>query len=405
MTTQRLDPRRLDLQYIALQVGYWALCASICAYQASILQARGFSPSQMGTLVATRCLAGILFQPLLGGWADRHPQVPLKLVVDLSLALSLVVSLVYTFLPTLPFAPTVLVFVVLGGFEISAYPLIDSMAVQFIRVGVPIRYSLGRGIGSFSYAVSAVLLGFQSARWGVEATLLSHLVLLVLEMALVWSFPTFQAPQEKQTQSAVPLHPHSTLEILRSNPVFAWMLLAILLSLTAATPLTNFLINILQAKGGGDQHLGLACFLMAGSELPGAILFDKLRRRGVPSGRLLLLSMVFVLIKSIALLLAPSVAVILLVQPLQMLGYGIFVPASVYFVSESVPPADQVKGQALMMSFSNGLGGVLGSLAAGRTLGLGQSLGMGANLMVLCSLTCAGASILLALFALSRKRG
>lgn len=403
MSAQNWDPRRLNLQYIALQIGYWAMCGAICAYQASLLQARGFSPQEIGALVAVRCLAGIVFQPLLGGWADRHPQVPLKLVVDLSLALSLVVSLIFTLLPGMPFLPTVLVFVVLGGFEISAYPLMDSMAVQFIRVGVPIQYSLGRGIGSVAYAVSCVIMGFQSGRWGVESTLLSHLVLLVVEMALVWSFPTFR-PSDQREEPGEAARPHSTSEILKANPCFAWMLLAILLSLTAATPLTNFLINILQAKGGGDQQLGVACFLMAASELPGALLFDKLRRRGTGSGKLLLVSMVFVFLKSIALLLAPSVAVILLVQPLQMLGYGIFVPASVYFVSESVPPADQVKGQALMMSFSNGLGGVLGSLIAGRALALGQSTGLGAGAMILCSLFCAGASILLALFALSRKR-
>ena len=54
----------------------------------------------------------------------------------------------------------------------------------------------------------------------------------------------------------------------------------------------------------------------------------------------------------------------LVVQPLQMLGYGLFTPASVYFVNESVPPADRVRGQTVMMVASNGLGGMLGGLLA-----------------------------------------
>ena len=60
-----------------------------------------------------------------------------------------------------------------------------------------------------------------------------------------------------------------------------------------------------------------------------------------------------------------------------MLGYGLFTPASVYFVNESVPEADRVRGQTVMMVASNGMGGMLGGVLAGWTLDLG-----GANLML-----------------------
>ena len=93
------------------------------------------------------------------------------------------------------------------------------------------------------------------------------------------------------------------------------------------------------------------------------------------------MSMAFVAMKGAALLLSFNYATVLLCQPLQMLGYGLFTPASVFFVNESVPPADRVRGQSLMMVASNGLGGVLGSFVAGRALDAG-----GANLMLaLCT--------------------
>ena len=76
---------------------------------------------------------------------------------------------------------------------------------------------------------------------------------------------------------------------------------------------------------------------------------------------------------------------VLLAQPLQMLGYGLFTPTSVYYVNDSVPPEDQVKGQALMMVASNGLGGVLGSFFAGQTLERGGPDGM----LLFCVLSCA----------------
>ncbi len=200
-----------------------------------------------------------------------------------------------------------------------------------------------------------------------------HAGLMVLEIALVQSFPVCALSPE--TAPAEGAAPHSIVEILRSNPRFSFMLLAILFSITALLPLSNFLINILQAKGGGAEQLGLALFLMAASELPGSIIFARLQRRGAGSDRLLVLSLVFSAVKALALFLAPSVGFILLAQPLQMLGYGVFTPASVYFVSESVPPADEVRGQTLMMVASNGLGGVLGSLLAGSALDAGLSAG------------------------------
>ena len=395
--------RRLDLHYMAMQCGFWALFAAIVSYQAALLQGRGFSNSEIGVLVAVRCLAGIILQPLLGGWADRHTTVPLKHIVNLSMAISLVFGLWFTFDPGLGFAPTVLIFVVLGGLELSSYPLMDAMAVQFIQVGVPIRYSLGRGLGSLSFAVTCVLLGLQAGRFGVESTLITHAVLAVVEMLLVATFPTFRAPEVHFTNHSGEM-PHSSWYLLRHYPRFTLMLVGLFFGITAVLPLSNFLINILQAKGGGEAQLGLALFLMGASELPGSMVFTKLRSRGIPSARLLLLSQAFILLKAAALLIAPTVGAILLIQPIQMLGYGVFTPASVFYVSDTIPPVDQVRGQTLMMVASNGMGGVVGGLLAGKALDLGQAAGSGAGLMLLVCVACAVVSVILTFAASNTKR-
>ena len=70
--------RRLNLHYIVMQAGYWAMFAAFCGYQTAMLLDRGFSNSQIGIILAVRCLAGVVAQPILGGWADRHPMFPLK---------------------------------------------------------------------------------------------------------------------------------------------------------------------------------------------------------------------------------------------------------------------------------------------------------------------------------------
>ena len=389
--------RRLDWHYIAMQMGFWAMFAAIVAYQTALLLERGFTNGEAGLMTSVRCLAGIVFQPLLGGFADRHPRVPLKGIVGVSLALSLAAGVWYWAEPAMGLAQTALVWVVIGGLGVSSYPLMDAMAVQFINDGVPIRYSLGRGLGSLAYAVVCVLLGLQVGQWGVETTLVTFLLLTAAEIALVFTYPTWH-PKAPAEGRAAAERPQSALSLLRSNPRFTLMLAGVLFGLTAVLPLSNFLVNVILSRGGTAADLGLAMFLMGGFELPAAFLFPKLLRR-LGSGRILVLSMAFCTLKGVALLLTWNLAGVLLCQPLQMLGYGLFTPASVYFVNESVPPADRVRGQTIMMVASNGLGGMLGGMLAGFTLDLG-----GANWMLAGCVACGCVSVLLCLLALPRKR-
>ncbi len=387
--------RRLDWHYIAMQMGFWAMFAAIVAYQTALLLERGFTNGEAGLMTSVRCLAGIVCQPLLGGFADRHPGVPLKHIVAISLALSLAAGLWYWMDPAMGLGSTALVWVVIGGLGVSSYPLMDAMAVQFINDGMPIRYSLGRGLGSLAYAVVCVLLGLQVGQWGVETTLVTFLLLTAAEIALVFTYPTWHphAPAAQAEQA----RPQSALSLLRSNPRFTLMLAGVLFGLTAVLPLSNFLVNVILSRGGTAADLGLAMFLMGGFELPAAFLFPRLLRR-LGSGRILVLSMFFGTLKGVALLLTWNLAGVLLCQPLQMLGYGLFTPASVYFVNESVPPADRVRGQTIMMVASNGLGGMLGGLLAGWTLDAG-----GANWMLAGCILCGCVGTVLCLLALPRK--
>lgn len=384
--------RRLDVQYMIMQAGFWAMFAAFCGYQTALLLERGFTNGEAGLIIAVRCLAGIVCQPILGGFADRHPKVPLKRIVALSLAAGLAANMVFCLCP-MGMAGTMLVFVVLGGLELTSYPLMDSMAIQFINAGVNIRYSLGRGIGSMAYAVTCVFLGMQVTRWGVESVLLTHGALILLEIVLVVAYPAFRPEYEPVRAAEEREPPHSVLRLLKLRPRFTLMLLAMFFGITACLPMSNFLINIVTDRGGTSGDLGIALFLMGAAELPTAFLFNRLMRR-FGSGRLMVMSAAFMLLKLVAFFFAPNLGVLYALQLLQMMGYGLFTPVSVYFVNENVPTADRVRGQTMMMVASNGLGGMAGSLVGGRVLDLG-----GVNAMLLFCIACAAVAVLFAIWA------
>jgi PPP family 3-phenylpropionic acid transporter len=391
MSTALPSLKRINWMYSLVQIAYWAMFAAFAGYQTALLLERGFSSGEAGVFASIRCLAGILSQPILGGWADRHPEVPLKRLLNGCLAVSLAVSLV--FYCTRPgFWGTALIFLALGTLELNAYPLVDSMAVQFINAGLDVNYSLGRGLGSFSYAVACVLLGQQSTAFGVESVLLAHAGFLILLMTAVGLFPTF--PREVLPPLAGEDRPHSVWYLLKSSRSFTLMLLAAFFALASVLPVVSFFINIVVDRGGNEQYLGLGLFLMAASELPGTMLFPHLKRRLGNRG-VLVMSVCFMAAKPLLVLLLPGLFWALAVQLIQMLGYGLFTPSSVYYANESVSVADRVRGQSVMMMASNGLGGMVGNLLAGYAIDLG-----GVNAMLaLCSICgalgvlCAGASL------------
>ena len=109
---------------------------------------------------------------------------------------------------------------------------------------------------------------------------------------------------------------------------------------------------------------------MAASELPAAALFPRLWRR-LGSRGMMVLAVVFMAVKPMLFALAPTLGWVLAVQPIQMLGYGLFTPSSVYYANENVSPADRVRGQSVMMMASNGLGGMMGNLLAGYAIDFG----------------------------------
>ena len=397
MTTVLPSLKKVQIRYTLLHLTYWSAYAAFAGFQTALLLERGFSSGDAGVFAALRCLAGIISQPLIGGWADRHPKVPLKyvLVVCLSLALG-ITALFYVTNPG--FLGTAIIIFLLGALELNAYPLLNSLAMQFVAVGVDVNYSLSRGLGSLAYAISCVVLGRMSAAFGVENVLLVNIGFLLTLIAAALMFPT--APVITADRKDDGEEPHSVLYILKNNPPFTLMMVAVFFCMTAMMPIGNFMYNIVEGNGGDETHLGLALFIVGAAELPSAFIFTKLKPR-VKVQVMMVLAIFFVMIKS-ACMLIPVLSVILLVQLLQMFGYGLFLPSSVYYVNENVPVVDRVRGQAIMMMSSTGLGGVFGNVIAGKVIDLG-----GVQMLIIFCVICGVIGSALAVTALvwTGKRG
>ena len=366
--------KRIVLCYVLLQASFWGMISSICAYQAAIVLDRGFTTGQAGIFCALCYLASLFTQPVIGGWADRHPSVPIKQLLIVMLLPAVALNLVFYF--TRPgFALTALIIFLFGVLETNSYPLIDSMGMQYVNAGVKIPYSFARGMGSLTYAVLCVVTGLLTARFGMQAALLAHCaeqLLLIVCLLAFPSIPAFLLPQP-QAKSA---SGHSIWQILKKNRVFTLMLIACFFGMMGVMPISNFLVSLVNSHGGGGTALGVAQFL-----------------------KILLISIIFMVVKPLLILASGSLGMLLAVQPVQMLGYGLFFPASVYFANESVDPADRVQGQSIRTILAISLSTLLGSLVSGYLIDLG-----GTTLMLWFSTGCAFIGVLIALGALAVQK-
>lgn len=390
--------RQVNLMYFLLQICFWGMMSAFTGYQTAIILERGFSNSAAGIFGALGCLAGIFSQPLLGRWADSHPDVPLKKIFGSSMLLALVIHGIFYFARP-GFLGTSLIFLALGMLETNAYPLIDAMAMQFLNAGLNVQYSLGRGLGAFSYAIISILVGQQARHFGIESALVTHAVLVALILLTVVAFPVF--PPSARPVSKIQTSSHSSWYILRNNPAYSLMLAAGFFSIVAVMPIVNFMVNVISDRGGTSSDLGLALFLMAASELPGALLFQWLWKK-IGIEKVMLFSIIFMTVKPLAFLLCQNLQLLLILQPIQMLGYGLFNPGNVYFANENVPPEDRVQGQSLKMVITNGLGGVIGNLFAGYII---DRAGVNAMLTACLISGIAGISLAFLSVYLRSKRG
>ena len=128
----------------------------------------------------------------------------------------------------------------------------------------------------------------------------------------------------------------------------------------------NYLIEVAGRLGGDSSSVGVALFLATLAEMPVLIFFDRVRAY-IPICRLLKLSGLSFLLKSVLLLIAPNVTAIYFIQLIQATSYGFLSPVQLYYANSKVDHADMVKGQAFITA-SYTLGCAIGNFTGGQLL-------------------------------------
>lgn len=355
--------RTLTLRYLLQQCAFWAAAAGVVSFASAFLLEKGFSASVVGILLASGNLLSCVLQPVLAEYADRVGGNVLKwLIVGLTSVCILCFSAIGILeMPGFFFGMLYL----LGIFTFDAMnPLLNALSVSYNDRGYTINYGLGRGIGSFAYALAALAIGKVMAGFGVDWMIWISLGLLFANVVITLGYPGIRGTlcrEERQSECcSVPV-------FFRRYRLYCASLLGVMFLGMFHAMTENYMIRVVEPLGGDSGTVGVALFIATAVEMLVIVNFDRVRRL-IPDSLLLKLAGLSFLLKAVLFLLAPNVTSIYLIQLLQATSYSFLSPTQLYYASNRVRAADMVKGQAFITAAYT-LGCAAGNFAGGQLIG------------------------------------
>ena len=352
----------LTARYSLHQFAYWAASAGIISFATTFLLEKGFPSSRVGLLMACASLLSGITQPTLASVADRAKRCILSpLIITLTGICTLCFALLL--LDGLPSGVFALLYLC-GVWSFDAMiPLLNSLHVHYSARGYRINYGLARGVGSLSYSLSALALGYVIQSLGPNWMVRAILLLLPICILITLSYPKGGSNTTEEHTHLSPEEVSSLAEFFRRYRWYCVSLLGVLFLAMFHAMTENYLIAIMGRLGGDSRHVGVALFVATVTESGVLVFFDQIRRK-ISDHWLLRYAAFSFLLKSVLLLIAPSIPFIYAVQLLQMTSYSFLSPVQVYYASEKVSSADMVKGQSFITA-SYTLGCAMGNLLGG----------------------------------------
>ena len=358
--------RKLTFKYSLLQWTFWMIAASAMAFLTPILEAKGFSAAEIGVLNTFKYISVMVFQLLLGSFADRHVEtVPLKTIINLLSVVGLLATILFLSIGN-AFWLAVIVVILFGATIHCLEPMIDALSLHYMNSGRRLNYTFSRAAGSASWALFCILLGILSERRGMNALLVYQAISLGLMVIIntgmdkvdVHSYTRRHLKEKKDDR------PRSVWELIRDFPKYRCYLFACLFIFAGFSMNTLFIVDKIHYLGGTQFEYGLIQFVIAAAEIPLAIFFYRVRKK-ISLEHLMVLMGIFCVIRAFATAVAASVPVLILVQGFELLGLSVYYAGSVFFIQKYLPEADAVKGTSMVNLFANGIGNAVASTASG----------------------------------------
>ncbi len=385
--------KKLTYKYLNIQLVHSCINCVVASFAVIYLKFKGFSSIEIGFILSLSAILSIIIQPLIASFADRTKKFTLRQICMFLVSLNGLLCFVMLTGGKIK-ALIFVLFITIHAIHITLSPLTNSLAVEIINKGFFINYGLARGMGSLAYAFMSIILGILIGRFNPNILMFLAVIFYLLEISILYFFtlhPNQTQHLNKSTSITLDNAHHTeadkntkqessnTLTFLIRHKRFTIFLIGIMLMYYSFSLINTYFINIFENVGGASRELGIGLAIAAALELPIMAIFSLLLKRFKCSS-LIRFAAIFYLIKALITLFASNVAMLYLSQTMQFFNFGIFTPASLYYVSMIIPEQDSVKGQTMINVSTYGLASVLASITGGilqETVGIFNMLLIG----------------------------
>ena len=343
-------------KYLLMQMFYWACFCAIFSFANPYLSSKGVPVSTIGTILAIASILSVIIQPYLAKLIDTYE----FFTVRTSILLSLIVPVFAIILMIISDNPLILYTsytIALCGFlnvQTFMYPFI----FEYMNRGYKVNFGFARGMGSISYAIASYTLGTLSAKYSLNFLPMYFLVLTILVILMILTFE----PLGKIKKHEEHLPDVSLRDFYNRNKSFFIVLLAIVLIFFTATAFNNFLRNILVSINYSNYEVGICFTLSSLSEFPVMASIPLLHKK-FSYYTLFLVSAVGFSLKAIMLVIGAisgNIYLIYFSQLFQALGFAIYIPVSLFYITDTFETRDVIKAQAYIGTALT-LGSILGN--------------------------------------------
>lgn len=385
--------KKINLHYTTIQGSFGIGFGALMSFGAVLMLSRGLSNSALGVVTCIAQLLPMVLQPAVTSFAAaRRGMTTRKMLMLLTLPI-LVMAVVMLLAPQslgVIIAGYMLIFLMVNLIT----PYHNVLMVDFLTRGVEVNYGLGRGVGSGTFALATLVLGFVLE--GRDSVLIVPVIggamLLQLLCVAAFRYPLPAVETVEEQREAV-----GRMAILRSRRDFLLLLGAVALLLGVHNVTNVYMVHVIDRVGGAESLMGIILGVSAVTELISMPLFPKLQRKfGITA--LLRFAAAFFVVRLVLLLLAPSGEFLYLAAVAQFASSGILLPAIVYYVAQALTPEQQTNGQGMIHLAGYCLGPALITLGVGAVV---DGSGIQAALGVMIALAAVG-TVLMA--AATRKK-
>lgn len=351
--------------YYSSQAFYWIAYMAIAAYTVVFLKSYDFTYTQIGLVISIANIIACVLQPLVATYLSRPKSPQVKNVLIGYIVLSLLV-LIFIFTLQLSKAFMTISYITIYTSALTIQPLYNSITIHLINTGHKgIDFGSSRGIGSFTYAISSIILGVMLEKTNVKAIPVAAFIAYVLTLLTLIKAKVPDEdkilPKEAVIKSKFTLEKY--LSFIMYHKKFFIVFFASLFTFTYYYSLNQYVLNIGEMLGGNQANLGTALAINAFAEVPTLLYFKKIIKK-IKIEKILVISSIFFYVKGLIYLLGKGMIFFYGAQLFQSISFALYLPAVTMYATSIMDKKNNLIAQSLLTT-SFTIGGVLGSYLGG----------------------------------------